>query len=150
MGKNKELFMDMLTEIADVAIQFDNGDIEILNALTQLENYKGPLQRGLDVIKHFKDQNTEEIDAASKNFKDGYGGYLIEVRNGGRMLNFKGIEEWQECDELKKDCEKKYKTMLDAKIAGNANANISKDGEVLELPVVTYRKSSVILKEKKL
>lgn len=149
MRKSKELFMELLGGMADLAIQYDNGDIALMDCLTELENHRAPLEAGLNLIKHFKDENLEAVENAAKDYRDGYKGYLIEVRGGGRILNYKMIEEWQEADEEKKRIEKKYKTMLDARIAGNVNANISEDGEELNLPVVTYRKSSLIMKAKK-
>lgn len=149
MGKSKELFSELLGEMADLAIQYDNGDIELLDCLTKLEDHRAPLEAGLNLIKHFKDENINRVADAASEYKDGYRGWLIEVRGGGRMLNYKSIEEWQEVDSEKKRVEKKYKTMLDARIAGNVNANISEDGEELTLPEVSYRKSSLIMKAKK-
>lgn len=149
MEKTKEMFAEMQEQMAEIAIQYDNGDLEVLDALTYLEQYKAPLTECLELIKGFKDQNQSAIGDSAADYKDGYRGYKIEVRNGGKMYNFKKIEAWQEAEANKKKVELKYKTMLAARLAGNPLANISEDGEELTLPEITYRKDSVVMKKLK-
>ena len=149
MEKTKEMFAEMQEQMAEIAIQYDNGDLEVLDALTYLEQYKAPLTECLELIKGFKDQNQSAIGDSAADYKDGYRGYQIEVRNGGKMYNFKKIEAWQEAEANKKKVELKYKTMLAARLAGNPLANISEDGEELTLPEITYRKDSVVMKKLK-
>jgi len=147
MGKNKELFTELLGNMAELAIQYDNGDIELMDCLTQLEDFRAPLENGLNMIKFFKNENLENIDSAAKDYKDGYRGYMIEVRNGGRTFDYKNIEEWQTYNKALKDCEARSKQAFISKEKGMMA--IDEDGVVIELPEVKYRKSSVIMKAKK-
>lgn len=76
----------------------------------------------------------------------GHKGYSFEVRKGRVTYSYKGIEEWEFCNKAKQDCEKKLKSILNAKINGAVHANISEDGEEMDLPVISYGKPSVLVK----
>jgi hypothetical protein len=73
-------------------------------------------------------------------------GCKFELRNGGKMFDYKHIPEWSEAKKNLENVEAKYKLAFE-----NNEKNImsvSNDGEVLELPKVSFRKSSLIVKIK--
>lgn len=73
-------------------------------------------------------------------------GCKFELRNGGKTYDYKHIKEWSDAKKNLEEIEAKYKLAFDSK-EKNIMA-VSDDGEVLELPKVTYRKSSLIVKIK--
>lgn len=133
--------------IQDILNKYFDGNILLEDALIQMELKRHELEMELTYLKDFKSEKSQDIDLLSKEYKDGFKGYRFEVRQGRKTYNFKGIEEWENCDKAKKECESKLKAMLTAKIKGAVHANISEDGEELELPELNYGKPSVIIKE---
>lgn len=149
MGKTKELYTELQDELINQSNLVENGEISFLDALIYMEEERRYLEDSLAIIKEFKADNLDDISNEASEFKDGYRGYKFEIRSGGRMFNFKHIPEWQTYDSGKKDCEARYKAMLDAKLKGSTFANVTEDGEELPLPKITYRKSSLIIKKQK-
>ncbi|MCP4052621.1 MAG: hypothetical protein GY739_06085 [Mesoflavibacter sp.] len=133
--------------IQKIILQHEEGDILLEDALIEMELMRHKLELELNFLKQFKHEKSIEIATMSKEYKDGYKGHKFEVREGRRTWNFKGIEEWQTCNKAKLLCEKKYKAMFEAKTSGAVHANISKEGEELQLPEINYGKPSVIIKE---
>ena len=96
----------------------------------------------------------KQIDALAIEEAEHYGqstfshnGQKYEVRNGATRYNFKDIPEWIEANEKLKLIEEKYKTAYK-----NRQMNLSSldetTGELLQLPIVTTSKSSLIVKNK--
>ena len=123
------------------------GNMIAFDGLIELETLRKGLDNTIALIKEFKDVFNNELESASEEYKEGYKGYKIEARSGGKTFVYKGIPEWIEAEKSKKEIEAKYKSMFTAKVNGNPNANISEDGEELPLPEITYRKGSIILKK---
>jgi len=134
-------------QIISISDKVENGKINLLAALILFEELKKGLEDSLDMVKQFKYENQNEIDSQAKEYDGYYNGWKIELRNGGKTFDFKSIPEWQEAEKSKKSIEEKYKSMWIAKTNGNPRANVSEDGEELQLPEIKYRKSSVILKK---
>lgn len=146
MGKSSELFIAMQDELMNTIHRAKEGEISNLDAVIDLRESRKELENALGIIKEFEDDNLEQIASEASEYKDGYKGYQFEYRNGRKMYSFKGIPDWQEADKNKKEIEKKYRSMLDAKINGAVHANISEDGEELPLPDISYGKSSLVVK----
>jgi len=140
-----------LQEIQDRIIhihnEVENGYRSAFDGLIELDIYRKQLDNALALIKDFKDTFNDQLASASTEYKDGYKGYKIETRSGGRTFVYKAIPEWADAEKSKKEIEAKYKSMFLAIEKGNVNANISEDGEILPLPEITYRKGSIILKK---
>lgn len=149
MGANSELHIQLNESIQNTINDYNEGNIQVLDAFVILENERKQLDSHLATIKAFKDEFFYEAAEAAEEHKDGFKGHSIEVRNGGRTYVYKDIPEWKEAEKYKKDIESKYKAMFEAIQKGNPNANISEDGEELPLPTINYRKSSIIIKPKK-
>ena len=146
MGKTSELHIKIQDELCQSITDAENGEISFLDALIELEGNKKQLDFALSIIKQFKDDQLFEIQNEADQFKDGYRDHLFEVRSGGAMYNYKHIKEWKTYKKALADCEARHKQAFMAMQKGLLTA--SADGEEMELPKVTYRKSSVIVKKK--
>ena len=148
MGATKDLYIAIQDQMMNTVHQVKDGEINHLDALIALEENRKQLEITLAIAKEFKDDFHEQIATEAAEYKGGYNGYQVEVRNGGKSFNYKGIPEWQEAEKSMKTIEAKYKSMWEAKVNGNPHANVSEDGEELPLPEIAYRKSSIVLKKK--
>ena len=135
--------------LIDISNKVENGELSVLDGLIQMKKNQDELEKSIEIIKAFKDDNFETIDAESKEYQGEYGGFEIGIRNGGKMFNYKGVSEWVETEAKKKVIEQKYKLMWEAKQKGLPYANVDEDGVALALPEVSYRRSSIIIKAKK-
>lgn len=126
---------------------YHNGNLLLEDFLIQAEEIRKTLEQELDFLKAFKNEYSSEIYELSQDYKDGYKGFLFEVRNGATRYSFKANEDWQKIDNEKKMLENHLKTMLKAKINGAAWADIDENGEQIVLPEITYGKSTVIIKK---
>ena len=142
----KDPFLQVQDRIFTVHHKVEQGDLIAFDGLIELEATRKKLEATLELIKEFKSDFFSQLHNESEEYKDGYKGFKIEVRNGGKSFVYKQIPEWITAEETKKKVEAKYKSMFIAIENGSPNANISEDGEILPLPELTYRKSSVILK----
>jgi hypothetical protein len=140
-------FYKIQDKITTIHKKVEYGDRSAFDGLIELEVYRKQLDNALALIKGFKDTFNDQLASASTEYKDGYKGYKIETRSGGRTFVYKAIPEWADAEKSKKEIEAKYKSMFLAIEKGNVNANISEDGEILPLPEITYRKGSIILKK---
>lgn len=143
MGQYSELHIQIQDEMLNAIHKVEQGNLPVLDALIQLEEERKNLETSLAIIKSFKAEQLENIADEAINYKDGFKGFKIEVRSGGRMYNFKNIEEWKTYQKNLKDCEERYKQAFILKEKGLMVA--SEDGEEMELPEISYRKSSVIV-----
>lgn len=134
----------MITEIIN---KYDQGDISLEDAVVEAEQLRKQLEAELDFLKDFKYRHSESIERLSKELPDGHKGYLFEVRKGRVTYDFKGVEQWEFLNKQKQDYETKLKTILKAKINGAIHANVTEDGEEIQLPKIKYGKSSVVLKQ---
>ena len=133
--------------IKEVIEDYEKGKRSVLDTLLLLENAKEKLNKAMDTIKKFKEDNLEKISSEASEHKEGYKGYKIEYRSGGKIYDFKNIPEWQNAEKKKKEIESKYRSMFEAKQKGLSFANISDDGEEMIMPKISYRKSSIVIKE---
>jgi hypothetical protein len=95
-----------------------------------------------EALKQVEPIALEEAEKHEKTFE--VEGMKFERRDGRRVFNFKNIKEWNTYDKAKKDCEARYKAAFSNFEKGLSA--VTDDGEVLELPKVTYTKSSLIVK----
>ena len=140
-------FYKIQDKIVKVHKEVEDASKTAFDGLIELEGYRKQLEDTLALIKDFKDTFSDQLASLSEEYKDGYKGYKIETRSGGRTFVYKAIPEWADAEKSKKEIESKYKSMFLAVENGNPYANISDDGEILPLPEITYRKGSIILKK---
>ena len=138
---SKEMFFQMREqEVAHLLTEVEEGNVA---ALSTYGNLKKCQALYAEAIKQIEGIAFNEADLYSeKTFQDS--GFLFEKRNGGIRYSFKHIEEWQELDNQKKEVEAKSKQ---AYLAMQRNLLVgTEDGEEIEMPKVSYSKSSLIVK----
>ena len=146
MGKTSEMHIEMQNEYMNAVNNAEIGNVGHLDTFIFLENERKQLEQSLALIKDYKDSNLDLIEKeASEYGKEGYKGYKVEVRTGGRMYDYKHIPEWQTRKESLSECEERHKQAFIAKEKGLLTA--SEDGEEIVMPEVSYRKSSINLKK---
>lgn len=146
MGKTSEMHIEMQDQYMNAVNDAEIGNVSHLDTFIFLENERKQLEQSLALIKDYKDSNLELIEKeASEYEKEGYKGYKVEVRTGGRIYDYKHIPEWQIRKESLSECEQRHKQAFIAKEKGLLTA--SEDGEEIVMPEVSYRKSSIILKK---
>jgi hypothetical protein len=104
------------------------------------------IKEQLKIVKeHLEIVNTHAINESiyeEKTFKKD--GFNMEKRNGRKVWNFKGCESYKiakdKLAEIKNDLKDNYKQWE----KGNTVTN--EDGEILEIPEVTYTKDVLIIK----
>ncbi len=128
--------MDMHQLVQDVL----NGDESALIAFAILKEEKIQVE---NCIKKIEDEAREEAAKfGEKTFQ--HKNYSFEIRNGGKMFNFKGIKSWQIAKGELTAIEEKAKISYAASEKNVLTA--TEDGEEIELPIVTFRKDSLIVK----
>ena len=138
---SKELFFEMREqEVAHLLTEVEEGNIA---ALSTYGNLKKCQALYAEAIKQIEENAFNEADLyAEKTFQDS--GFIFEKRNGGIKYSFKHIEEWQKLENQKKEVEAKIKQ---AYLAMQRNLLVgTEDGEVVEIPKISYSKSSLIVK----
>lgn len=137
----------MKEQIKEILEQAHNGDIILLDALLKLREYKPVLECLLDDIKAFEYEYVNEIaDLAGEYKNEGYKGFKISMVAGRETYNFKNISEWAEVEESKKNIEKKYKSLF--KVYQNTKERpMSEEGEVYDLPEISYGKPHLRISE---
>jgi hypothetical protein len=138
---SKELFFEMREqEVAHLLTEVEEGNIA---ALSTYGNLKKCHALYAEAIKQIEEIAFNEADLYSeKTFKDS--GFVFEKRNGGIRYSFKHIEEWISLENQKKEVEARskqaYLAMQKKLLVG------TEDGEVVEIPKVSYSKNSLIVK----
>lgn len=141
-----QIFVQLQDHLMNTIHQVKEGELSNLDAVIQLRENRKSLEDAISIIKEYENENLDQIAAEASEHKEGYKGYQFEFRNGRKMYSFKGIPDWEEAEKTKKEVEKKYKLMLEAKINGSVHANVTEDGEELPLPEISYGKSSLVVK----
>lgn len=122
-----------------------NVDLGFTSSLEAFAVFKELEKRFNDAKKQIDALAYNESEKYDKTFK--IGSYTFTRTEGRKQFDFSNISEWNEAKENLKQIESKYKAVYE-----NQKNNISsfneQTGEVLEVPVVTFSKSSLAVKNK--
>lgn len=129
----------MIRQIGAMAQDVEDGNESPFEALANLKNLESNLKEALKFIMDFA---VHEGSKYEKTFIQG--DHQFTYMNGRRTYNFKGIKEWADKKAELKLIEDKYKQAWMQKENGLMSVNT--DGEVLELPEVTYSKDVLSVK----
>lgn len=149
MNENPGHFQSILNEepkpeILSFIQKAEDGEISFLDAVIQLRRIKETYDNQLSIIKEFEDKYKSEIETEASAYQNKYKGATFEFRSGGKMFNFKGISEIDQKEAELKDLKEKYQAAWENKQKGLLA--VTEDGEELQLPTISYRKSSMIVK----
>lgn len=145
MGATSELFIQMQDQLVNTINQVENGDIQVLDAVIEMRKQREFHEQMLKEISHFESENYNEIELEAKEHQNEFRGAKFEFRNGRKTFSFKGIEEVEKATKDLKSVKDKYQSAWEMKQKGLAPVD-EETGEVLQIPTVSYGKSSMVIK----
>jgi hypothetical protein len=120
-------------------------ELGYVNPLDAFAVFKELEKRFNEAKKQIDELAYNESEKYDKTFK--IGSYQFTRVEGRKQFDFSNISEWNEAKENLKQIENKYRSVYE-----NQKNNISslneQTGEVLEVPIVTFSKSSLAVKNK--
>lgn len=122
-----------------------NVDLGFTSSLEAFAVFKELEKRFNDAKKQIDALAYNESEKYDKTFK--IGNYQFTRVDGRKQFDFSNISEWNEAKENLKQIESKYKSVYENQQKGLSSFN-EQTGEVLEVPVVTFSKSSLAVKNK--
>lgn len=145
MGATSELFIQMQDQLVNTINQVENGDIQVLDAVIEMRKQREFHEQMLKEISHFESEKYNEIELEAKEHQNEFRGAKFEFRSGRKTFSFKGIDEVEKATEDLKTVKDKYQSAWEMKQKGLAPVD-EDTGEVLQLPTVSYGKSSMVVK----
>lgn len=122
-----------------------NVDLGFTSSLEAFAVFKELEKRFNDAKKQIDALAYNESEKYDKTFK--IGNYQFTRVDGRKQFDFKHIEEWKIAKDNLAEIESKYKSVYENQQKGLSSFNES-TGEVLDVPVVTFSKSSLAVKNK--
>ena len=123
--------------VEQITNQVHEGNLNALDAFIALKESKKEIEAALKEIE--EDALLEASKYGAKTFD--HAGWKIQLKDGSRRWNFKECQSWNTAKETLTEVEA---TLKAAYQAGERNLHaVTEDGEELELPQVTYSKSSI-------
>ena len=130
---------NLISTVSRMCEDVENGEESPLEALANLKELESNMK---DAIKFVMEYAVDEATKYEKTFN--HKDHQFTLVNGRRTFSFKNIQEWDAINKQKKSCEDKYKQLWMS--AQNGVTCITDDGEVIELPKVTFASASVSVK----
>jgi len=144
MGATSEMFIGIQDSIINLSHEAEQGNIPLLDAVIEMRKSRVKLETCLGLIKEFESEQITNIEEQAKEYPEGYKGAKFEVRAGRKTFNFKHLDSWNKLDTEKKELEKTLKGVFEMHQKNVLTATA--DGEAIELPTVSYAKSSLVVK----
>ena len=115
-----------------------NGELDALSLYTISKEVKDIADK---VNRDVQELAIEEAEnRTEKSFK--YGNKMVTKIEGRRLIDFSDIEEWRIAKDNLKEIEEKYKQVALSKVSSLDETT----GEVLQRPIITFSKSSIMIK----
>ncbi len=125
--------------ISQMVVDAENGDESPFEAIANLKDLDNLLK---DAIKYIMEIAISDASKYEKTFN--LGDHQFTYVNGRQNFNFKNIKEWSDKKSELKKLEDKYKANWSS--YKNGITGITKDGEILEVPEVTFGKDILQVK----
>jgi hypothetical protein len=122
-----------------------NVDLGFTNSLEAFACFRELEKRFNEAKKQIDELAYNESEKYDKTFK--IGSYQFTRVEGRKQFDFKNIDEWKVAKENLVQIENKYKSVYENNKNGISSLN-EQTGEVLQVPVVTFSKSSLSVKNK--
>lgn len=157
MGKSKEYFLEIQTELVKTHNECVEGELSNLDALIKMRESKDEAEKVLEIVKNFENDRLNEISEESDAYGGKYCGFEIKSVNGRKTYNFKGISEIQEKENEKKQLEEQYRIAFDGVVKGVVQTTevdgvkywIDENSELKPLPELQIGKSYISFKKSK-
>lgn len=127
--------------IKELYLKMQEGEINPLEAYAIAKQVDAEHQQYLEEMQVQAIEESKKWQEKSFAFK----GFQFEKRQGSKRFDFKNISEWKIAKENIANVEEKYKIAWEASTKAKMHS-VSEDGEVMELPQVTYSKDVIIVK----
>lgn len=125
--------------IAELIQDVLDGNEDPIRAYAILKEEQELIKKGLEAISGGV---MEEMAKEDKNFTRH--GYKFEKRSGRKVWNFKHLDRWDDARNQLKEVEDYYKKAYEA--SNKQIMSVSQDGEIIELPKVTFTRDVLIIK----
>jgi hypothetical protein len=122
-----------------------NVDLGFTNSLEAFACFRELEKRFNEAKKQIDELAYNESEKYDKTFK--IGSYQFTRVEGRKQFDFKNIDEWKVAKENLVQIEAKYKSVYENNKNGISSLN-EQTGEVLQIPIVTFSKSSLSVKNK--
>jgi len=158
MGYNSELYIQIQDELINTINQVEEGEFSHLDALISFQQSKEQLEKSLEIIKNFQTDKMNEISDKASEYGGKYQGYEIKSVSGRKLFSFKGIEEYDQIENTKKQIEEKYKSAFDGFQKGTVTAEYDEgraigwydpEGVLQPFPELTVGKSYITVSKAK-
>ena len=138
---------DSLSFISKLVDNVKGGYVNPLEAFVSIKELEKAFTKAK---KEIEELATREAEKYGTNFN--YFDYQVTLKNGGKIFDYKGIPEVDELEAKLKQTKTKYRVAFEGIETGNTILNdegfVSAQGEVLPLPNIKYRKSSITVIKK--
>ena len=138
----KETVPNILTSIETIVNKVDLGELNGLDAFSLFKKLEKAFTEAKKTIEGVALDEAEKF--GSSTFESN--GQKYELRNGAKRFSFDHIEEYANKKAELKQLEEKYR-IAHKNNSLNLSSLDESTGEVLELPIVTISKSSLIVKK---
>lgn len=127
--------------IKELYLKMQEGEINPLEAYANAKKIADEEQQYIEEMHAQAIEEAKKYQEKQFVFKD----FQFEKRQGSKRFDFKNISEWKIAKENIASIEEKYKIAWEASTKAKMHS-VSEDGEVMELPQVTYSKDVIIVK----
>lgn len=127
---------------SELVQQVLDGYASPLEALAMLKEEKEHVDKCIKEIEDIALEEAQRMDGKSFQYKE----WKFEIRSGRKVFDFKNIKEWNEAKQSLSEIEQKAKKAWEMKTQSKINA-VTDDGEVIELPKVTFTKDVIVIKK---
>ena len=122
-----------------LAAEVVSGEADALKAYGMAKLH---FKKATDALKAIEAEALDQAENYEKNFvKDGF---KFEKRNGAKRFDFKHLAEWADKKAELTEIESKYKGAFQSFERGLKQ--VTDDGEIIELPKVSYSQDSLTVK----
>lgn len=144
MSANSDLHAQLQDYLVNTEQMVEDGSMTYLDAVIAMREEKEFYESQLDLIKQWEEEFKSLIEQEAAAYQNEYKGAKFEFRSGGKTFNFKNIPDVEQKENELKELKSLYQSAWENKQKGLLAA--TEDGEELQLPEVSYRKSSMIVK----
>jgi hypothetical protein len=130
-----------MKDLGNIVQEVEEGTANALLVLAELKSYAKKLSEVINQVEEAAFIEADKYGAKTFTLE----GYEYSLRDGRAMYNYKDIGDWRAADADLKLVEYRHKQAYLASL--NGDTAISQDGEVIELPKVSYAKPSLAIKK---
>lgn len=133
--------MDLNSKIDQIWQDFEEGNINCLDALLLAREVKNEADNIVEAIKKFENNIQEYVETECKDYPDGYKGFKVSVMGGRKSYDWSNVPEVLQIEAQLKAKKKWYETAF--KLGGAVKEGDTFFYEGKPLPEIKYGKSFI-------